>query len=144
MKKKLLIIIPVLLFISTGFYLTNVYLSKTTGSCLFGKCDNNPTKASGDNATYEFMSTNLVNDAEKENFKKEIMTLNGVKDVKFGPCCKGMSMSMVTVFFENSKVSNTEVAKFISDKNYKYTGEDCGKNGCDGKMKMKDKDKKDI
>ena len=147
MKKKLLIVLPIVAFLSVGFYVTNVYLAKTTGSCLLGKCDNNPTKASlpsGEPGTYEFMSSNIVTDADKDNFKKDIMSLNGIKDVKFGSCCKGMSMSMVTIYYENDKITDTDVAKFVSDKNYLYTGKDCGKNGCDGKMEKKDKNKKDI
>ena len=85
-------------------------------------------KTGGEWASYEFVTDKACCDEMKSSLQSDLMTVAGVKEVKFGSSCSVSKMSMVTVYYSAGETSEENISSFIKDKSYECTGNHSGCN----------------
>jgi hypothetical protein len=88
----------------------------------------------------------------KSSLQTELLTVAGIKEVKFGSSCSESKMTNVTVFYAAGETNAENIAAFLKDKNYDCSGKSCTKDGvksgetkkegCDTKKECPGKNKK--
>ena len=92
-------------------------------------------KAGGNEySSYEFVTDKACRDEMKTSMQNDLMSLNGVKEVKFGESCEVSKMTKVSVFYSPGDTNEEAITKYIKDKDY-----NCSEHGnCpEGKCNMK-------
>jgi hypothetical protein len=139
MNKKIIAISAIVLILAVGFlYLNSTYLAAgdkggqdTKKECT-GKCkENKDIKAGGELGTYDFITDKASSDEMKSSIQKELLTVNGVKEVKFGGTCNISKMTSVTVYYSANETSSDKLASYVKDKSFDCSGKDCTGKGCD-------------
>jgi hypothetical protein len=174
MNKKFFGIAAIVVVFALGFlYLNQSYLvasdkdgktcdkngtscSKTSSSCDDkNKSAATDVKAGGEFSSYEFTTDQVSCEETKANLEKELTSVAGVKEVKFGSTCSVSQMTSVTVYYAAGETNEEAIASFVKSKNIDCSGKtgcnkekssdvkkDAGKDGCDGKKECPSKNKK--
>jgi hypothetical protein len=160
MNKKIVSILALIVVFSLSFfYLNHNFLSandKDRKTCSNeSACDdkNNQVKAGGgEYESYEFVTDQACCDEMKNALQTELLTVAGVKEVKFGLSCSVSKMTNVTVMYAAGETTAENIAAYLKDKNYDCSGKSCTedgvksgethKEGCDTKKECPGKDKK--
>lgn len=143
MKKKIIIISSVIVVLMAGLVYanySNLFAGDKDGkTCISSSgctSKSNDVKADNDGnagsefATYEFITDKAGNDEMKTSLKQELMSVDGVKDVKFGMSCSYTKITRVTISYAAGETSEETLASFIKDKDYDCSmHQGCGPNG---------------
>ena len=152
MKSKVLIFTSLVLVLTFGFlYMNQSYLSSndkdgkqqcTSLGCQH-KMKNQDVKAGGSEwSKYEFVSDKVTCEDTKASIEKNLMSLNGIKEVKFGSSCSYSGMTSVIIYYSPDETNEAAISSFVKDKEF-----NCPNDGScpPGKCKdMKSKDTKKI
>lgn len=149
--KKIVSLTAFILVLALGFLYLNQGLlvaddrdgkkdcSSTSSSCTQ---KNKDVKAGSEWSSYEFVTDKACCDEMKTSLQTDLLTVAGVKEVKFGSTCGSTKMSAVTVFYAAGETTEENIASYLKDKSY-----DCsGHSGCekDGVKSGESKDGKDC
>lgn len=141
MNKKILSIASLtIVFALTFFYLNQNFLAANDkdGKTCTNKtaCDdrnkdvkNKVLKAGGDYETYEFTTDQACCDEMKSELQVDLLTIAGVKEIKFSPTCSVSKMTNVTVYYAAGETNAENISAFVKDKNYDCSGKGCTKDG---------------
>jgi hypothetical protein len=142
MKRKFILLASLVLVFTLGFlYVNHNYLSANDRD---GKnnCTNHSgctqhksseIKAGGEWSSYEFITNKACCDEMQTSLKKELMSLEGVKDVKFSSTCTVSKMTNVSIFYSAGETSVETISSFVKDKGYDCSS--CDKKDCPMKNK---------
>lgn len=164
MKRLIIPAAAIVVVFALGFlYVNQNYLiaNDKEGTSCVGKtgCDdkNKEVKAGGENESYEFVTDQACCDEMRSAMQTELLTVAGVKEVKFGSTCGASKMTMVTVYYAAGETSSEQLASLMKDKKYDCStscekdGSKSGssKDGCGGhgecpSGKQKSKDTKQL
>jgi len=146
MKKKLILFSSAVVLLTFGFlYVNHSYLSAgsddgksgctSSSSCVkYGEI-----KAGGEFETYEFVTDKACCDEMKTSLKTGLMSISGVKDVKFGHGCSMSKMTRVSVNFAGGETNKETIEAYILNNKLDCPDtENCPKGKCDPKSKSKD------
>jgi hypothetical protein len=138
MNKKILGIAAIVVIFAMSFlYLNQGYLAasnKDGSTCSKTSCDdknkksgNTEVKAGGEWNEYAFNTDQACCEEMKADLQKELTSVAGVKEVKFGLTCSSSKMTHVIVYYSAGETNEEAIASFVKGKSY-----DCsGKSGCD-------------
>ncbi len=164
MNKQIIGIAAIVVVFAFGFlYLNQGYLTandKDGKTCSKTSCDDkhknsgsSEIKAGSEFESYEFVTDQACCDEMKSALQTELLTVAGVKEVKFGSSCHASKMTNVTVLYSASETNSENIAAFLKDKNYDCSGKSCEKDGvksgetqkdgCDGQKQCPSKKSKD-
>lgn len=145
MRNRILVFTSLVLVLTVGFlYVNQNYLSandkngkkECTGhSCSKQNAKDKEIKAGGEEySTYEFVTDKACCDEMKTSMEKELMGINGVKEVKFGQSCEVSKMTNVSIRYSAEETNVEKISSIIKDKEF-----NCPDNGnCPhGKCNMK-------
>ncbi|HEY3251042.1 MAG TPA: hypothetical protein VGK25_07975 [Ignavibacteria bacterium] len=134
-EKKIISITALILILALGFLYLNqsrLIADDRDGkkSCTIDKSsctEHKVIKAGGEWSSYEFVTDKACCEEMKTQLQTDLMSVAGVKEVKFGPSCSVSKMSQVTIYYAAGETSEETLAAYLKDKNY-----DCsGHSGCD-------------
>lgn len=166
MNKKIFGVAAIVVVFALGFlYLNQSYLiandkdGKTCSKTSTGCDDKQKTsatevKAGGEYSSYEFTTDQVTCDDSKANLEKELTSVAGVKEIKFGSTCNVSKMTSVTVLYAAGETNEEAIASYVKGKNMDCSskkectkekssdvkqdaGKDC-ESKCTGKNKKKD------
>lgn len=183
MNKKIISISALVVVFALGFfYLNQEYLaaytksggdcdktqcSKTSGTksssekkeCDKSSCDDKKgmIKAGGEFSSYEFTTDKACCEQMKADLEKGLLTVAGVKEVKFSQTCNVSKMTNVTVMYAAGETNQDNIAAYVKEGKFDCSGSSCDKSkcdkdgvksgetkkeGCDGKTECPSKNKK--
>jgi hypothetical protein len=136
MNKKILSVASlVVVFTLSFFYVNQNFLTandKDIKDCANKTaCDgkNKDVKAGGEFESYEFTTDQACCDEMKNALQTDLLTVAGIKEVKFSPTCSVSKMTNVTVYFAAGETNSENIAAYVKDKNYDCPGSGCTKDG---------------
>ena len=168
MNRRIIPIAAIVVFFALGFlYLNQNYLianDKDGTNCYKTSCGSmnkeTGTKAGGEFSSYGFTTESACCDEMKTELSGSLMSIQGVKEVKFSTTCSVSKMTNVTVLYAAGETSEEIIAASVKEKSYDCSGKSCDKegmksgsqkDGCDTKnecpgmkMKQKSKDSKQL
>lgn len=142
MKRKFILLASLVLVFTLGFiYVNHNYLSANDrdgkNNCTdFSGCTGHKTneiKAGSEWSSFEFITDKACGDEMQTSLKKDLMSLDGVKEVKFSPTCTVSKMTNVSVFFSAGETNRETLSSYVKDKGYDCSG--CNKQECPMKNK---------
>lgn len=143
MKTKFVMFASVVLMLTLGFlYVNHNYISandkdgKTQCTSMSGCTQHkqNTIKAGGEWSSYEFTTDKACCDEMQSSLKSELMSVAGVKDVKFSSTCSVSKMTNVSIYFSASETNQETLASFVKDKGFDCSGS-CDPKNCPSKNK---------
>jgi hypothetical protein len=145
MRNRIFVFTSLVLVLTFGFlYINQSYLSAndkdgkkdcSMHSCSKQNAKDKEIKAGGEEySTYEFVTDKACCDEMKTSMEKELMGINGVKEVKFGQSCEASKMTNVSIYYSAGETNVETISSIIKDKEF-----NCPDNGnCPhGKCNMK-------
>jgi len=147
-SRKVITLTGFLLVLAFGFLYLNQSLliaddRNGEKDCSSSCSKNKEVKAGGEFSSYEFVTDKACCDEMKTGLQTDLMSVAGVKEVKFSTACSVSKMTQVTVFYAAGETSEENIAAYLKDKNYDCSG---GHPGCnkDGVKSGEGKDGKDC
>ena len=87
-------------------------------------------KAGGEFSSYEFVTDKACCDEMKTGLQTDLMSVAGVKEVKFNTSCSVSKMTQVTVYYAAGETSEENISSYLKDKSYDCSGHlGCSKDG---------------
>ena len=142
MKNKFIIFASAVLMLTLGFlYVNHNYISanekdgKTQCTNMSGCTQHkqNTIKAGGEWSSYEFTTDKACCEEMQSSLKTELMSVTGVKDVKFSSTCTVSKMTNVSIYYSPGETSEETLASLVKDKGFDCSG--CDKKDCQMKNK---------
>jgi hypothetical protein len=149
MKRKLILFTSLVLVLTVVFlYMNHNYLQagdrdgkkECTSSSSCSKNKSNEIKAGGEWSSYEFVTDQACCDEMKNTLKTDLMTVAGVKEVKFSSTCNVSKMTNVSVYYASEETNEEIIAASVKGKNADCNGK--SGSGCEGKTNCAPKNKK--
>ena len=142
MKTKFVMFASLVLMLTLGFlYVNHNYISandkdgKTQCTNMSGCTQHkqNTVRAGGEWSSYEFTTDKACCDEMQSSLKSELMSVAGVKDVKFSSTCTVSKMTNVSIYYSAGETNAETLASYVKDKGFDCSG--CDKNNCPMKNK---------
>ena len=84
-------------------------------------------KAGGEFSSYEFVTDKACCEEMKTGMQTDLMSVAGVKEVKFSTSCSVSKMTQVIVYYAAGETTEENIATYLKDKSYDCSG---GHSGC--------------
>ena len=152
MNKKILSIASLtVVFALTFFYLNQNFLAandkdgKTCTNKSACNDKNKDIKAGGEFESYEFITNQACCDEMKNALQTDLLTIAGIKEVKFSSTCSVSKMTNVTVYYSAGETNTDNIAAYVKDKSYDCSGNGCTKDKeCTPNKETKNKETKNL
>ncbi len=102
---------------------------KTTGEKSSCSDKTNEVKAGGEFQSYLFTTDKACCDGMRADLEKNLLTVAGIKEVKFSTTCNVSKMTNVTVMYSSGETSEENIASYLKDNNMDCSGKSCDKDG---------------
>lgn len=103
---------------------------KTAGNKSSCGDNTNEVKAGSEYQSYQFTTDKACCDGMKADLEKNLLTVAGIKEIKFSTTCNVSKMTNVTVMYSAGETSEENIASFVKDKSIDCSGgNSCNKDG---------------